>query len=119
METAAILVKAVALIEILNEQDFLADDEIIADQHSGDRAEEARISHEPSENIASVTGHELPGLHGNADEAGHQAAGAETDVARRKIRKIVSRRDHVGGYVYVERSHQQSKHRENNGEGIT
>src|SRR5256885_6831 len=59
-------------------------------------------SNEPAEDVAAVVRHQLPRLHDDAHGASDQAAGTETDAARRKIREIVGGRDDVGGDVDVE-----------------
>src|SRR3984893_13082901 len=99
-----------ALIKILDEEEFFAHDEIIADEYASDGAEKTGVADEPAENVTSVVRHQFPRLHDDAHGASDQAAGAETDAARRKIREIVGGRDDVGGDVDVERGHQQSDH---------
>src|SRR5947209_8356740 len=95
---------------------FLAHEEIIANQHTGDGTEKSRVADEPAENVAAVVGHQFPGLHGDSDKAGNQAAGSKTDAPRREIGKIVGGRDDVGGYVDVEGGHEQREHGDHNGE---
>src|SRR6267143_5386743 len=107
-----------ALIKILDEEDLLAHDEIIADENAGDRAEKTGVADEPSENIAAVVRHQFPRLHDDAHGASDQSAGAETDAARRKIREIVRRGNNVGGDVDVEGGHEQRDHRQNHRPGI-
>src|ERR1700756_883137 len=97
---------------------FLADNEVVADQNARDGTEKSGISDKPAKNVAAVIGHQFPGLHGDADEAGDQAAGAKADTARGKIREIVGGRDYVGGDVDVERGHEQGDHGDDDGEGI-
>src|ERR1700731_4623052 len=113
METAQVFVLALALIKIFNEEEFLAHDEIIADEDAGDGAEKTGIADEPAEDVAAGVRHQFPRLHDDAHGAGDEAAGAETDAARRKIREIVGGRDDVGGDVDVEGSHEQRDHCQN------
>src|ERR1700732_1018427 len=118
METARVFVLALALIKILDEEEFLAHDKIVADENAGDGAEKSGVADEPSEDVAAVVRHQLPRLHDDAHGAGDEAASAETDAARRKIREIVGGRDDVGGDVDVEGGHEQSDHGEDHGPGI-
>src|SRR5258708_31561393 len=119
IEAVRIFVLAAALVEILDYQEFLSNDEIIADEHACDGAEKTGVAYEPNENITAIAGEELPRLHDNAHGGGDEAAGAETDAARGKIGEIVCRGDDVGGDVDVERGHEQRNHGEDDGEGIT
>src|SRR6267143_5855780 len=118
METARVFILPMAPIKILDEEDFLAHHEIIADEYARDRPEKTGVANEPAENIASVVRHQLPRLHDDAHGASDQAAGTETDAARREIREIVGGRDDVGGDVDVEGGHEQSDHRQNHRPGI-
>src|ERR1700731_851959 len=118
METAQVFVLALALIKIFNEEEFLAHDEIIADEDAGDGPEKTEIADEPAEDVAAVVRHQFPRLHDDAHGAGDEATGAETDAARRKIREIVGGRDDVGGHVDVEGGHEQSNHGEDHRPGI-
>src|SRR3979490_1416204 len=107
-----------ALIEVFDDQEFLAHDEVIADENAGDGAEKTGVADEPAEDVAAVVGHQLPGLHDDAHGAGDQAAGAETDAPRREIGKIVRRGNDVGSDVDVERGHEQRDHRQDHRPGI-
>src|SRR6267154_3036434 len=118
METARVFVLALALIKILDEEEFLAHDEIIADEDARDGAEKSGVADEPAEDVAAVARHQFPRLHDDAHGAGDQAAGAETDAARRKIREIVGGRNHVGSDVDVERGYEQSNHGQDHRPGI-
>src|SRR5437879_2356648 len=107
-----------ALIKILDEEDFLAHDEIIADEDAGDGTEKSGVADEPAEDVAAVVGHQFPRLHNDAHGAGDEAAGAKTDAARRKIREIVGGRDHVGSDVDVKSGYEQSNHGQDHRPGI-
>src|SRR5712664_4869055 len=82
IEAARVFVLAIALVEILDNQEFLAHDEIVTDENAGDGAEKTGVADEPAENVAAVVGHEFPRLHDDAHGAGDEAAGAEADAAR-------------------------------------
>src|SRR6266851_452358 len=118
IETAGVFVAAIALIEILDDEDFLAHYEVVADEHAGNRPEKAGVADEPSENITAIAGQESPRLQDDAHGGGDEAAGAKTDAAGGEIGKIVCRRHHVGGDVDVERGHQQSDHGQDHGPRI-
>src|SRR6267143_1458347 len=118
IEAARVFVLAIPLVEIFDDQEFFAHDEVIADENAGNGPQKAGVADEPAKNIASVVGHQFPRLHDDAHGAGDEAAGAETDAPRRKIGKIVRRGNDVGGDVDVKRGHEQRHHRQNHRPGI-
>src|SRR5712691_9539119 len=118
METARVFVATIPLVEILDDENPLAHHEVVADENAGNGAEKTGISDKPAENVAAVVRHQFPRLHEDAHGTGDEAADAETDAARGKVREIVSRGDDIGGDVDVERGHQQRNHGEDDGPGI-
>src|SRR5437773_10502205 len=56
IETARIFIPAIALIEIFDEEDFFAHDEVIADEDARDGSQKAGVTDEPAENVAAVIG---------------------------------------------------------------
>src|SRR5260370_30329811 len=118
METVRVLVGTIPLVKILDDEKLLTHNEVIADEHARNGAEKTGISDKPAENVTAVVHHQFPRLHEDAHGTGDEAAGAETDAARGKIRKIIRRGDDIGGDVDVERGHQQRDHGEDNGLGI-
>src|SRR5438445_12531146 len=101
-----------ALVEVFDNQEFLAHDEVVTDENTGDGAEKPGVADEPAQDVAGVVGHQLPGLHDDTHGAGDEPAGAETNAARREIGEIVGGGYDVGGDVDVEGSHQQRNHGE-------
>src|SRR6266699_4455731 len=118
MEATRVFIPAIALIEIFDDKEFFAYDEVIADKHARDGAKKTGVADEPAENVAAVIGHQFPGLHDDAHGAGDETAGAEADAARGEIGEIVGRGDDVGGDVDVEGGHEKRNHRQDDGEGI-
>src|SRR5260370_25329871 len=118
MEAVRVLVATIPLVEIIAAENLLTHHEVIAEEHARNGAEKTGISDKPAENVAAVVQHQFPRLHEDAHGTGDEAAGAETDAARGKIRKIIRRGDDIGGDVDVERGHQQRDHGEDNGPGI-
>src|SRR6266704_1470136 len=118
MEATRVFIPAIALIEIFDDKEFFAYDEVIADKHARDGAKKTGVADEPNKNVIGVVRHQLPWLHDDAHGAGDETAGAETDAARGEIGEIVGRGDDVGGDVDVEGGHEKRNHRQDDGEGI-
>src|SRR3989440_1409041 len=118
IEPARIFVAAFPPIKVLDNEKLLAEDEVVANEHARDGAEKTGVANQPAENVAPVVRHQFPGLHDDAHGAGDQAAGAETDAARRKIREIVGGGNHVGSDVDVKSGYEQSNHGQDHRPGI-
>ena len=80
----------------------LADEVVVENHDAGDGAEERGAANEPAEDVGTVTGHELPRHHEDADDTGDESTGAEGNEAGTKIGEIVRRGDNVGSNVSVE-----------------
>src|SRR5436190_10065020 len=118
IEPARIFVTALPPIKVLDNEKLLAEDEVVANEHARDGAEKTGVADQPAENVAPVVRHQFPRLHDDAHGAGDQAAGAETDAARRKIREIVGGRNHVGSDVDVKSGYEQSNHGQDHRPGV-
>src|SRR2546426_151308 len=56
-----------------------AHDPVVGDQAPRDRAEPARVAHQPREDVAARVREQAPRLHGDAEQSGDQPAGLEAD----------------------------------------
>src|SRR6266702_4217772 len=118
MEATRVFILAIAPIEIFDDEEFFAHDEVVTNKHARDGAKKTGVADEPNKNVIGVVRHQLPWLHDDAHGAGDETAGAETDAARGEIGEIVGRGDDVGGDVDVEGGHEKRNHRQDDGEGI-
>src|SRR3990172_5090642 len=69
VHAAGVLVDAASTIEVVEREVSLADQEVVDDEDSRDGAEEAGVADEPDEDVGPVVLEELPGHHGDADDA--------------------------------------------------
>src|SRR5207248_622926 len=109
---AEIFVVAARAIEIAQRQILSSHQPIVRYQHAGDRSQAARITNQPIKNIAGWIGEQPPRLHQDTDDAGDQSTGPERNKFRERIRKIIRRRDYVGGDVDGERRYDDGEHRD-------
>ena len=64
IESARILVRPAAQVEVFELQLPPAHQEIVDDDDAGDRPEQSRVADQPSEDVRPVVGQELPGHDG-------------------------------------------------------
>ena len=89
VDAAGVLVGALADVEAFEVEGAGADDEVVGDHDAGDGAEEARVADEPAEDVGGEVGEEPPGHHGDAEQAGDEASGAEGDELWGEVGEVV------------------------------
>src|SRR6266566_4356034 len=90
MEATRVFILAIAPIEIFDDEEFFAHDEVVTNKHARDGAKKTGVADEPNKNVIGVVRHQLPWLHDDAHGAGDETAGAETDAARGEIEKSLA-----------------------------
>src|ERR1035437_4768070 len=112
VDSFAVVIRALAMIEGVYVELGVADEEVIADHDAGNGTQQPGVANQPAEDVRVGRREEFPRTHREAEEARDEPTGTKTDQSRIQVGEVVRRRDNIGPDVDVERGNENGDERD-------